>query len=1397
MRASLFSRKDHDKPAYLRAIRVRTRYDYDNSTGRKSVTTYRVDIDEDDLPGSGTTTTFYRDGRKEKIEGCGSCGGIDQYFHFEIPATYQRRSTTYKGVNYGPRYSETTIDGLGRTTRQERASFDSDHDQTPGEEYVQQVYTYNGSTGLLTKLQETGVADRLFEYDHFGRMSRSGLNVGGGTTLANGSSDRIEATDWQYLYADDSWWMETKREMPVITSTGANSSSVQVVSLERQRLTGKAAYTLSEAFAEDAFGNRTWTRQIVTPANRELRGYVDVPDAGSTQSTTGSPQYDSYSITVAGRPVASMGADGAFKVTNRFDAQGRIREQYDSHAGYVRTDYEDYKNNASYYGVTTMPVSIYEAQNSSHFSAAGKILTKLTYDSMGRLSVEESLENTGPDVYVATRRSFDAYDRVTKVWGHVPYPVEYNYHSVYGHKEKMKTYRAGSGWSASTWPGSPGTADVTTFEVDPQSGLLWKRIDGDTSGDTTEHIYDLRGNRTLLNQANGKSIKFTYSGSTSELTAIDYGNNGSNEESFVYNRLGSLNSITDASGTRSFRFSFISGFPYVSREILGSFYNAPSSVSRSLYNDVFDASNPPSTGDAYGKSRRMRLVSGSTDDLIYLYDYDSYGRIDTITYNAGSHAQLQIDYNFWANSSLPSTRLIKRSGLTRVWSEHSWDDNRYQLNEVETRLFSSTGPVMAQHYYTYNELGKRTAEFKRGYAFNHYGVNGIAREYEYNSRGELTSAIDYLDNSSTIGTLNFSTATVVNGRRWSYNFDNQGNRSGADGRKFFFDSSSDSSETYYTAAYNEFTWIARTVDRSVSGSSSASSIQARGRTTDSWVSADIQGDHYWKAFQYTVPFDGHIIEERQARNGSTSAILSSEKEVITDAWDQIIYDASGNMTQDDLWWYTYDEANRLVKMDSKMATDLGKHETLVFACDYMGRRIRKEHWTSDNFSTNWVKVDEERYVYNGWNVVAIVEADGSYRRRLAWGLDVSGSGQGAGGVGGLVGIFDDEDGREYSPIYDGNGNVTGIVDLISQQLDAEYEYSPFGETIRSEGSYEAENHYRFSTKEVDLESKLYYYGLRYYAPRLGRFVNRDPIQEAGGQNLYGFVRNDPVNGTEFLGLCGVETFYYSTWECTGPLECAVVGRSFRVVTGCDDLFKIDREGPDFRYDSESSSAELPSKRGGPLCRNGGKTLPSYPTIPQLESFLGDDTNIGSNDGLTPAHFRGIMNNPAFDWANRGTREVSVFVGVYSGANVGGLARAAGPFLWDVGSKTAIGTWEFAKDGYALTSGAVGWATSAVVGKGIQTSASLTTRYSGEQLIGMAEIGLSVAGGAVMAWKDDDVSIDGFVPGTDPSQSARNQVGGFVGGVSSLAVKQVFGRLGDLGSDGDEDEDETEGGDCGE
>jgi hypothetical protein len=59
------------------------------------------------------------------------------------------------------------------------------------------------------------------------------------------------------------------------------------------------------------------------------------------------------------------------------------------------------------------------------------------------------------------------------------------------------------------------------------------------------------------------------------------------------------------------------------------------------------------------------------------------------------------------------------------------------------------------------------------------------------------------------------------------------------------------------------------------------------------------------------------------------------------------------------------------------------------------------------------------------------------------------------------------------------------------------------------------------------------YGNRYYSPVLGRFINRDPIEEAGGLNLYGFCGNDGINRCDVLGNSWLSKLWDRTFLSLG------------------------------------------------------------------------------------------------------------------------------------------------------------------------------------------------------------------------------------------------------------------------
>jgi RHS repeat-associated protein len=153
----------------------------------------------------------------------------------------------------------------------------------------------------------------------------------------------------------------------------------------------------------------------------------------------------------------------------------------------------------------------------------------------------------------------------------------------------------------------------------------------------------------------------------------------------------------------------------------------------------------------------------------------------------------------------------------------------------------------------------------------------------------------------------------------------------------------------------------------------------------------------------------------------------------------------------------------------------------------------------------------------------IQERDGGNAPLVAytWGQDLSGSFEGAGGIGGLLGRSDQYSagswGRHVSAHADGNGNVTALSDS-NQAIVGSYRYDPYGQVLAQSGALASANKIRFSTKLWFDSINIYYYGYRFYDPGLQRWLNRDPIGELGGINLYRYVKNDPIRRIDALGL---------------------------------------------------------------------------------------------------------------------------------------------------------------------------------------------------------------------------------------------------------------------------------------
>jgi RHS repeat-associated protein len=219
------------------------------------------------------------------------------------------------------------------------------------------------------------------------------------------------------------------------------------------------------------------------------------------------------------------------------------------------------------------------------------------------------------------------------------------------------------------------------------------------------------------------------------------------------------------------------------------------------------------------------------------------------------------------------------------------------------------------------------------------------------------------------------------------------------------------------------------------------------------------------------------------------------------------YDGNGNLTNDGLHSFAYDDENQLIQVwvpsqwFSQFTYD-GK----------MRRRIRQEFTAQ---GSGWVQTNEVYYVYDGNVVIQERDINNLPTTTYTRGKDLSGSLEGAGGIGGLLSMtLNTGPGpvSSNSSFYhsDGNGNITMLINS-SQGIAAKYLYDAFGNVLSKSGVLAAANLYRFSSKEAHPSSGLIYYLYRYSDPNLQRWPNRNPLEEIGSATLRGDTEFDIEN----------------------------------------------------------------------------------------------------------------------------------------------------------------------------------------------------------------------------------------------------------------------------------------------
>ena len=652
--------------------------------------------------------------------------------------------------------------------------------------------------------------------------------------------------------------------------------------------------------------------------------------------------------------------------------------------------------------------------------------------------------------------------------------------------------------------------NTTKFDYDNLNRLI-KTTYADNS--TLAYAYDAVGNRTSVTDPLGKTAYTTYDQDhrvKSVTNALSYTTN------YDYDSEGNLICVTDAYNNKT-----TYEYDTLNRQI--SQTDALGNKTQYQYDSVGNrtsVTDPKGQTTTYAYDNLNRLVKTTNpDSTAIIYIYDSLGRRITLTDSSGTTTYaydklsrlLTIDGPL-AKDSLTYTYDVIGNRLTLVDPDAKTTKYAYDAlnriisitdpqNKITTYAFDTTGNLITLTYpngtkavYTYDTLNRLTKLTNQQSAAPNTKFSEYS--YTYDLLGRKTKAA-LLDGSiityvyDAIGQLTQETKTsTTDPYSITYTYDPAGNRT----RK-----AADNSD--FTYSYNSLNQLTQENAR-ISSSSGPKKITVTGTVSDlssgvksitvNGVSATLSGNNF--STQITLSLGKNTITvtaKDNLDNTSTKTINVTYEPGITTTQTNYTYDQNGNLIRKEepgkIINLGYDVKNRLTSFGAPNLTE-------TYQYDSEGRRTAVKN---SSITT---------YLYDGMSVILERNSSGattaSYvRNPLA-----------PGGIGGIISSTTTTQNYYH---YDGIGTVTTLSNSAGA-IAQTYAYDAFGNVLSQNGT--GANNRNFLTKEID-STGLVYFGARYYDPRIGRFISKDPSGMSDGPNVYVYCRNDPINFVDHWGLC--------------------------------------------------------------------------------------------------------------------------------------------------------------------------------------------------------------------------------------------------------------------------------------
>ena len=486
-------------------------------------------------------------------------------------------------------------------------------------------------------------------------------------------------------------------------------------------------------------------------------------------------------------------------------------------------------------------------------------------------------------------------------------------------------------------------------------------------------------------------------------------------------------------------------------------------------------------------SRRLDPFGNVTE-----YAYDAVGNLVEITDRNGRRQSYSYD------------------ALDRVTQE-IWTDNIGTEVNVIAKSYDALGNLLtvsdnvSSLSYTYDDLNRVVSVSNSGTA----GVPEVILNYTYDDAG---NKIQVSDQTGIQSDSEYDNRHRLTSRNWSgpgiqpvqvnFTYDGVGNRSSAT-RQF----DSGGLQLAGTSAFS-YDSLGRMTDLN-HADASVTNIADYVYSYDG-VNRLVSAAHHGKVVSHTYDALGQVIQSSDSSFGNESFSYDSNgnrknagnvtglnNQVLADGVADYSYDMEGNVitrtdvATGDVTTYGYEHNNRLINVEKRSPTNVLLNQTF-YVYYALGRRI-----------SSIVDGQEIHHVYDGEHVWADFDAAAGVDARYLFGNESDE----------IIARNRSVDSNNHWYLSDSLGSVGDIADLSGNGINS-IDYSSFGKTLAQVDPLLTDR-YRFSGREYEESTGLYYYRARYYDPDLGRFISEDPVGfEADDLNLYRYVGNSPQNATD-------------------------------------------------------------------------------------------------------------------------------------------------------------------------------------------------------------------------------------------------------------------------------------------